>query len=836
MDSHSQGKNHAYGLVVDIYGKLTNNLSGYVSPTVISVDSKLKDIENAPVINIHDGATLENNNEGGLGIYLFGYAHINAGKATVNAHTGIFITSGSLNLNGTSVTGNGQKSYKVEGKTGASGSAIQIESNASYAGNIEVVIDGGTYTSNCNSALIEYVNGDTENKIKEIKILDGEFKSAEDHDTISIFEGLKSKKFITGGTFHKNTADGFVPDETVKTYLADDKVLDENGVVLTNHKITVNEVTKDNTDASKGHYTITTSNDSVTDTESISVKEKNIKIGVNFTTDSDTEEYLYTITAVDGEGNNITVAKDGTFIMPDSDVTVTITYSLKRYDITSDDERVQLNENSQAKKGDKVEIEINSDAGYKVGSVTVTPAATGSAFLAELTGNKASFTMPGTGVSISVEYVAIKYNLTKRETTNGAFTLSKTEGFADEEIVVEAKPNEGYTVDEITYSYEVDIVNEEGITTTETKIEKVDVTNNTGKFIIPIAKEGKPIVVTVTFKEEMIDDPKPDIKEFNITTEATNGSVEVVKTAQVGDEVTAIVKANEGYEIENVTLNGETVEVVDGKITFTMPDSDVTITATFKEKTIDDPKPDIKEFNITTEATNGSVEVVKTAQVGDEVTAIIKANEGYEIENVTLNSETVEVVDGKITFTMPDSDVTITATFKETASSPRPEENLSILTDNGVSFDGGEEFTKEEYELKAIKVEKTEKEIEKMVVPGFNYLTTYDLSVLKDGKVVKMVNGSYKISIPVENLYDTYKVAYIDGGKVVEELDATYENGHVVFTTTHLSEYAVYGRKKETANNVPVVNPQTGDSILNYFTIAVLSIGALGISVKKYGK
>ena len=60
--------------------------------------------------------------------------------------------------------------------------------------------------------------------------------------------------------------------------------------------------------------------------------------------------------------------------------------------------------------------------------------------------------------------------------------------------------------------------------------------------------------------------------------------------------------------------------------------------------------------------------------------------------------------------------------------------------------------------------------------------------------------------------------------------------GNVVFTTTHLSEYAVYGRNTDSANNATVVNPQTGDSILKYVAIAMLSVGALGISLKKYVK
>lgn len=233
IDSYSTEPeyNNCYGAVVDIYGSIINNLSGSASPTVISINAKLKDINNAPIINIHDGAIIKNTIEAGVGIYLFGYANINVEKATIEAHTGIFATSGSINLEGTTIKANGQVDYKEKygAGTGITGAAIQIESNPKYKGNVEVNIDGGNYTSECNSAIVEYSNGATETSVKEIKISDGEFKSAKGQDAIKTSDSFKekNKEFITGGNFLSGDE-----KSNVSQYVKDGLLQDEDGTVI----------------------------------------------------------------------------------------------------------------------------------------------------------------------------------------------------------------------------------------------------------------------------------------------------------------------------------------------------------------------------------------------------------------------------------------------------------------------------------------------------------------------------------------------------------------------------------------------------------------------------
>lgn len=89
---------------------------------------------------------------------------------------------------------------------------------------------------------------------------------------------------------------------------------------------------------------------------------------------------------------------------------------------------------------------------------------------------------------------------------------------------------------------------------------------------------------------------------------------------------------------------------------------------------------------------------------------------------------------------------------------------------------------------------------------GYAYIVSYDISMYDAGNnIVPLTKGSYKIKIPVNTAYDTYKVGYVKDGKIQEEFNATYANNYIEFTTTHLSEYVVYGfnnKKPDTNQDV----------------------------------
>ena len=264
-----------------------------------------------------------------------------------------------------------------------------------------------------------------------------------------------------------------------------------------------------------------------------------------------------------------------------------------------------------------------------------------------------------------------------------------------------------------------------------------------------------------------------------------------------------------------------------------------------------------KVHSIIAKAVNGTINIVESAITGEEVTVTYApTTDNYELDKFEISDNVItieDVLNGK-KFIMPDGDVTITVSFKEKTIEPEPEkpseekpsetqkpsdkpqepskekEYTTEFEDNDVVFES-ENALDSEYKLVATLLEKTDEEIDKIKLDDYQYVLSYDISMFYNNELIEMKNGNYTIKIPVNELYDTYKVAYIKDGKVVEEFDASYENGYVVFTTTHLSEYAVYVQNK-LAEEI-TANPQTNDNIISYFGLAILSLGFISISLKK---
>ncbi|MDD6480667.1 MAG: Ig-like domain-containing protein [Lachnospiraceae bacterium] len=149
----------------------------------------------------------------------------------------------------------------------------------------------------------------------------------------------------------------------------------------------------------------------------------------------------------------------------------------------------------------------------------------------------------------------------------------------------------------------------------------------------------------------------------NNTAADANGFISVSEYAIAGETVTLNVSPADGYMLDAVTVtdgSGNNVTVENNQ--FTMPASAVTVNATFKTN----PK-----YNITINASeNGSVSAdMETATAGTTVTLTVKPDEGYELDALTINDGAVTAVkgeEGKYTFAMPASAVTVTVTFKMT--------------------------------------------------------------------------------------------------------------------------------------------------------------------------
>lgn len=137
-----------------------------------------------------------------------------------------------------------------------------------------------------------------------------------------------------------------------------------------------------------------------------------------------------------------------------------------------------------------------------------------------------------------------------------------------------------------------------------------------------------------------------------------NGEVEASEeTAVAGIEITLTATPAEGYELDAYTVtdaSDNTVTVTDGK--FTMPDSAVTVSATFKAIDYTLKAATADGGSIYFEVDGNRAE---TANVGDDVYVIIEADDYYNFSSATANGMPVEAC----LFEMPAENVIVTPVF-----------------------------------------------------------------------------------------------------------------------------------------------------------------------------
>ena len=334
-----------------------------------------------------------------------------------------------------------------------------------------------------------------------------------------------------------------------------------------------------------------------------------------------------------------------TFAMPASDVTVSAQFELippTLYNITIDQTEngtVEADKTTAA-EGETVTLTVTPDEGYQLvsGSLKVNGEA--------VEGN--AFTMPASDVTVSAQFELIPptlYNITIDQTENGTVEADKTTAAEGETVTLTVTPDEGYQ-----------------LVSGSVKVNGEAVEGNT--FTMPASD------VTVSAQFELIP---PTL--YNIIIDQTeNGTVEADKTtAAEGETVTLTVTPDEGYQLVSGSLkvNGEAIE---GN-TFEMPASDVTVSAQFELI-----PPTL--YNITIDQTeNGIVEADKTtAAEGETVTLTVSPADGYRLVSGSLKVNG-EAIEGNA-FTMPASDVTVTARFERVIVEP----TLPSVTD--VTFTG----------------------------------------------------------------------------------------------------------------------------------------------------
>ena len=354
-----------------------------------------------------------------------------------------------------------------------------------------------------------------------------------------------------------------------------------------------------------------------------------------------------------------------------------------------------------------------------------------------------TFTMPDGDVTISVAKNAKTYAVNVAAPTNGEITASAKEAAEKETVTLTAKPATGYALKagsvKVTYK---DADNNEQ--TVKATVDEKDA--NVYTFAMP----AYPVNVSAEF-----------VKEYKVTVADAankNGETKVSATAAVeGAEVTVTVKAADNYQLKADSLTysyksgedtkTEKLTLTDGKATFKMPAADVTVSAEF-----------VREYKVTVADTankNGETKVSATAAVeGAEVTVTVKAADNYQLKADSLTysyksgedtkTEKLTLTDGKATFKMPASDVTVNAVFE-----PIKVETYSVTVNKAGT---GEVAVKvngaETTDTTALNANDT---VELTITPDDS---TYNLSELAENGVA--IVNSNKDAVPYETKDNTY--------------------------------------------------------------------------------
>lgn len=198
--------NHTgYGILVNMNGiiKSVDDVNGGPGAGIY-VNGNIQHENNSPIINLSKTTKITST---GSGIYAAGSATYNINGAYIEGiESGLGIKSGIFNiLDGTILSTGEDKTPTNENNNGinSSGTAIQIESNPGYAGNIELYIKNGTITSKNSNVIYEYTNSNNSTEIKNIALSGGTYKSEANKNVFVLSDSFKNthNKFISGGTY-----------------------------------------------------------------------------------------------------------------------------------------------------------------------------------------------------------------------------------------------------------------------------------------------------------------------------------------------------------------------------------------------------------------------------------------------------------------------------------------------------------------------------------------------------------------------------------------------------------------------------------------------------------
>ena len=309
------------------------------------------------------------------------------------------------------------------------------------------------------------------------------------------------------------------------------------------------------------------------------------------------------------------------------------------------------------KKDQSVTLTVTPETDYDVSTLTVKGKTSGNTITPTKvsgTDNQYTFKMPGEDVTVSATFYLAYHAVNIPTFQHGSVTASPTRQKKDQSVVLTVTPETDYDLATLTVKGKTS-----GNTITPTKVSGTD-----NKYTFTMPDEEVDVSATFFYPWHAIDIPT-----------FQHGSVSANPTRQKKDlSVTLTVTPETDYTLVNLTVKGKTsgdtitptkVSGTDNKYTFTMPDEEVDVSATFFYPW---HAIDIPTFQ------HGSVSANPTRQKKDlSVTLTVTPEDNYALKEITVTcgGQTIapdqSTEDENVwTFTMPDDDVDVSATFYNT--------------------------------------------------------------------------------------------------------------------------------------------------------------------------
>jgi len=394
---------------------------------------------------------------------------------------------------------------------------------------------------------------------------------------------------------------------------------------------------------------------------------------------------------------------------------------------------------TEAREGETIALHATPAAGYLfsewkcVGIASVGPDNT--------------FIMPATAVTITAVFVEdTRHIITVEKVGEGQATASIDKELKGQTVTLAAVPEDGY-VFSTWQSSDVTITNP---------------TSEIASFVMP----DKAVTIKAVFAK---------LYTITVTSDGhgTAKTVGSITQAIAGKKIALSTTADDGYGFKDWQSSDVTVG---SDNTFTMPEKNVTVKATFDK---------VYNINITTDG-NGTVTASPEKQVaGKTVKLTDRPKSGYYLSELKVDGQTITTG----SFVMPAADVSVTASFEPYAAIIKVVENGSVTLSAALT-----EYLRITDESKLVLTidyipNPSQPNIPKDAL-AFNISLTYD-----GRSVTKFVPNIY-VTLNYEaaagEVIDGYDVYYVSAnGGVVEDMNAVYQDDAFAFSASHFSTFVI---------------------------------------------